>query len=223
MHPKNWLIVICMFAGIWFGGTPAKGEAEEAMLSQDPQPEMTQEREQELEQEQDWSQLAISAQDLPPVFEGMPAEDLAKLKQELRQNDLPVQSLFAFMKRNNFELLLGLTTPLKNQQSQKDFEQILAEPEVLRQLVTEGMGESQVVEEIEIEQLDNIGESVAGVTLKLNLEGDRFMLDIVAFRRESIGAFVFLLYLDGETPIMPIVNLARTLDNRALEMLTQAN
>jgi hypothetical protein len=223
MHPKNLLIFICLFAGIWFGVAPAKGQTEAPTLSDSPSSEMTQEREQELEQERDWSELAIDAQDLPPGFQGMPAEDLAKLKQELSENDLSVESVFAFMEPNNFELLLGLTTPLKNQQSQKDFEQILAEPEVLRELVTDGMGETQIVEQIEIEELDNIGESVAGVTLKLNLEGVPAQLDIVAFRRQSIGAFMFLLYLDGQTPRMPIVNLARILDDRALELLTQAN
>jgi hypothetical protein len=129
--------------------------------------------------------------DLPPGFQGMPAEDLAELKQELSADDFSVESVFAFMEPNNFELLLGLTTPLQNQQAENQFEQILAEPEVLRKLVTDGMGETQILEQTEIEELDDIGESVAGVTLKLNLEGVPANLDIVAFRREAIGAFVF--------------------------------
>jgi hypothetical protein len=99
----------------------------------------------------------------------------------------------------------------------------LAEPEVLRKLVTDGMGETQILEQTEIEELDDIGESVAGVTLKLNLEGVPANLDIVAFRREAIGAFVFLLYLDGQTPRMPIANLARTLDDRAVGILGNPN
>ena len=61
------------------------------------------------------------------------------------------------------------------------------------------------------------------MTLKLNLEGVPAHLEIVAFRREAIGAFVFLLYLDGQTPRMPIVNLARTLDDRAVGILANPN
>ena len=70
---------------------------------------------------------------------------------------------------------------------------------------------------------ENIGEAVAGVNLTLNLEGVPAHLDIVAFRRDAIGAFVFLLYLEGQTPRMPIANLARTLDNRAQRILARPN
>jgi len=219
MHPKNLLISICLVAGICIGEIPAQAQSEDPVLPESSQTEMTPDG----DRPQDWSQLAIEARDLPPGFQGMPAEDIAKLKQELRENDLPVESVFAFMEPNNFELLLGLTTPLKNQQSQTQFEQILQQPEVLRELVTDGMGSTQILEQVEIDALDDMGESVAGVTLKLNMEGVPAQLDIVAFQRESIGAFMFLLYLDGQTPRMPIVNLARTLDNRAVEMLTEVN
>lgn len=219
MQRKNLLIFICLVTGIWIGSSPVKGQIEPTILSQSTQTQTTQ----RSPQNRDWSQLVIDAQDLPPGFQGMPAEDLAELKQELSDNDFSVESVFAFMEPNNFELLLGLTTPLQNQQAENDFEQILAEPEVLRKLVTDGMGETAILEQNEIEELDNIGESVAGVTLKLNLEGVPANLEIVAFRREAIGAFVFLLYLDGQTPRMPIVNLARTLDDRAVGILENSN
>lgn len=219
MQLKNLLIFIGLFGGIWLGAIPAQGETEDPMLPESPPAQTVA----QAAPGRDWSQLTIDSQDLPPEFQGMPAEDLAKLKQELRQNDLAVESVFAFMEPNNFELLLGLTTPLKNQQERNDFEQILAKPEVLQKLVTDGMGETEILEQTQIEELDNIGEAVAGVTLKLNLEGVPANLDIVAFRREAIGAFVFLLYLDGQTPRMSIVNLARTLDNRALGILANSN
>lgn len=218
MQRKNLLIFICLVTGILMGSSPSIGQIEPT-LAQNAQPQSTQ----RSSPSRDWSQLTIDAQDLPPGFQGMPAEDLAELKQELSENDFSVESVFAFMEPNNFELLLGLTTPLQNQQAENEFEQILAEPEVLRKLVTDGMGETAILEQTEIEELDNIGESVAGVTLKLNLEGVPANLEIVAFRREAIGAFVFLLYLDGQTPRMPIVNLARTLDNRAVGILADPN
>ena len=219
MNPKKLLMLICLFSGIWLGGTPATGQTEELRLPESPQTQTIE----QPEQERDWSEVVIKSKDLPPEFEGMPAEDLAELKQELSQEDFSVESVFAFMEPNNFELLLGVTTPLENQQEQNDFEAILAEPEVLRKLVTEGMGSTQILEQNPLEELENIGEAVAGVTLKLNLEGVPANLDIVAFRRDAIGAFVFLLYLDGQTPRMPIANLARTLDDRAQGILGTPN
>ena len=216
MNPKKLLMLICLFSGIWLGGTPAKAQTQELRLPDSPQT-------QTIEQERDWSEVVINSQDLPPEFQGMPAEDLAELKQELRKEDFSVETVFAFMEFDNFELLFGVTTPLENQQEQNDFEAILAEPEVLRELVTDGMGAAQILEQNPLEELENIGEAVAGVTLKLNLEGVPANLDIVAFRRDVIGAFVFLLYLDGQTPRMPIANLARTLDDRAQGILATPN
>lgn len=218
MHSKNLLIAACLFTGICLGVTVSPGETSQPMLSQNVPSQRVQPR----NQGRDLSQLAINAQDLPPEFQAMPPEELLKLKQELGQEDFPVGSLFAFAEPNNFELLLGMTTALKNQQEQSDFEAILASPESLQRLMTEGMGGTQIIQQTPL-RLENIGQAVAGVNLKLNLEGVPANLDIVAFRRDAVGAFVFLLYLEGQTPRMPIANLAQILDRRAQGILAAPN
>jgi hypothetical protein len=218
MHPKNLLIAACLFTGICLGVTPGPAETSQPMLSQNVPSQTVQPR----NQGRDLSQVAIDPQDLPPEFQAMPPDQLAKLKQELGQEDFPVESLFAFAEPNNFELLLGMTTSLKSQQEQSDFEAILASPESLQRLMTEGMGGTQIIQQTPL-RLENIGQAVAGVNLKLNLEGVPANLDIVAFRRDAVGAFVFLLYLEGQTPRMPIANLAGILDRRAQGILAAPN
>lgn len=223
MHAKNWLIAVCLFTGICLGVVPGKAEAPrpllaEGLLSQRGSAQGVQPR----NQNRDWSQLVIRAQDLPSGFQGMPPDQLNQLRRELSQEDFSVASVFAFMEPNNFEMLLGITTPLQSPQKQREFEAILASPGSLQRLVTEGMGTTQILQQTPL-RLENIGEAVAGVNLKLNMEGVPANLDIVAFRRDTIGAFVFLLYLEGQTPKMPIANLARTLDNRAKGILAAPN
>jgi hypothetical protein len=109
MQRKNLLIFIGLVTGIWIGSTPVQGQIEPTIPAQDAQSQTTQ----TSPPDRDWSQVVIDAQDLPPGFQGMPAEDLAELKQELSADDFSVESVFAFMEPNNFELLLGLTTPCK--------------------------------------------------------------------------------------------------------------
>lgn len=218
MHPKNLLVAACLFTGICLGVTPGPAETSQPMLSQNVPSQRVQPR----NQGRDLSQVAINAQDLPREFQAMPAQELAKLKQELEQEDFPVESLFAFMEPKNFEMLLGMTTALKSQQEQNDFEAILASPESLQRVMTEGMGATQILQQTPL-RLENVGQAVAGVNLKLNLEGVPANLDIVAFRRDTIGAFVFLLYLEGQTPRRPIANLAGILDRRAQSILAAPN
>lgn len=218
MHPKNLLIAACLFTGICLGVTASPAETSQPMLSQNVPSQRVQPR----NQGRDWSQLVINAQDLPREFQAMPAEELAKLKQELGQEDWSVESLFAFMEPNNFEMLLGMTTLLKNPQEQNDFEAILASPESLQRVIAEGMGATQIIQQTPL-RLENVGQAVAGVNLKLNLEGVPANLDIVAFRRDAVGAFVFLLYLEGQTPRRPIANLAGILDRRAQSILAAPN
>jgi hypothetical protein len=222
MHPKNLFVVICLFTGIWIGGTPSQAETDRPLEAQILAQNVPSQRTQPRNQGRDWSQLVIRAQDLPSGFQGMPADQLNQLRQELTQDGLSIGSVFAFMEPKNFEMLIGVTTPLQSPQEQNDFEAILASPGALQRMITEGMGATQILQQTPL-RLENIGEAVAGVNLKLNMEGVPANLDIVAFRRDAIGAFVFLLYLEGQIPQRPIANLARTLDNRAKDILGAPN
>ena len=44
-------------------------------------------------------------------------------------------------------------------------------------------------------------------------------MEMVAFRRDTVGAFVAVMYFDGDTPIMPIDEAARKFDDRIMEAL----
>lgn len=58
------------------------------------------------------------------------------------------------------------------------------------------------------------------MTLAVNLEGDPVRVDVVFFRRDVVGAVVYVYYFDGESPLVPTEDVARKLDERIIEVLS---
>ncbi|WP_199247163.1 hypothetical protein [[Phormidium] sp. ETS-05] len=175
-----------------------------------------------LAQRPNFSQLVLTAQDLPKSFQAMPQTDLEQLRRDLTQEDFQVASVFAFMDPNNFELVMGITTQIQSPAEQQDFDRTLNQPEVLQALLTEGLGQSEIKRRQPLTNLNNIGNSAGGVSLDVDLEGVPARLDIIAFRRDEVGAFVFVMYLNEETPVMAASEVARKLDARVVKMLSTA-
>lgn len=172
------------------------------------------------------STAVLTSQDLPPGFQAMPPSELTKLQRDLSQDDFKVESVFAFIKpqQQNFDLIMGLTSLIETPKDQAEFDSTLTQPEVLRGLLTSGLGETQVLDQQTISGLNNIGNAAGGVSLKVNLDGRTpARLDIVGFRRGTVGAFVFVMYLDGKTPVIPIAEVARKLDSRVQGVVSRAN
>ena len=46
-------------------------------------------------------------------------------------------------------------------------------------------------------------------------------MEMVAFRRDAVGAFVAVMYFDGDAPIVPIDEAARKFDDRIVEALSE--
>lgn len=175
-----------------------------------------------LAQTPNFSQLVLTGQDLPKSFQAMPQADLEQLRRDLTQEDFPVASVFAFMDPNNFELVMGITTQIQSPAEQQEFDRTLNQPEVLQAMLTEGLGQTEIKGRQPLTNLNNIGNSAGGVSLDVDLEGVPARLDIIAFRRDVVGAFVFVMYLNEETPVMPAPEVARKLDERVMKMLNTA-
>ncbi len=175
-----------------------------------------------LAQTPNFSQLVLTVQDLPKSFQAMPQADLEQLRRDLTQEDFPVASVFAFMDPNNFELVMGITTQIQSPAEQQDFDRTLNQPAVLQAMLTEGLGQTEIKGQQPLTNLNNIGNSAGGVSLDVDLEGVPARLDIIAFRRDVVGAFVFVMYLNEETPVMPAAEVARKLDERVVKMLNTA-
>ncbi|MEB3826504.1 hypothetical protein [Phormidium sp. CCY1219] len=208
--------LLCLFLGAMTGTVSATAEIE----PQTPEARVAIATEL-LAQTSQWSDVTIQLSDLPEGFTAMPASELAELKEELARDDIDVENVFAFVAQQRFQLIMGITTLLQTQQQQEKFDEILRDPQVLRTLIAEEMD----TPEDPAEPLDvkRIGDAAGGVRLPVNLEGLMAQLEILAFRQDEMGAFIFVLYREGERPLVEIAEIARQLESRAQAVVSRPN
>jgi len=171
----------------------------------------------------DLSQVVLTLQDLPPGFEEMPSE-LAALKAKLNQQEtFKAESVFAFQKTNQpFQLLMGFTTLLPTRLEQATFDSYLNQSAFVQPFL-EGFqqgSQAEVVEprKLKLPSLNQIGNASAGWGASAKVKGIPISLDAVLLRRGQVGALMISMYMEGETPPLPISEIARKLDERAKEV-----
>jgi hypothetical protein len=64
----------------------------------------------------------------------------------------------------------------------------------------------------------NIGNESGGITSVIDMWGTPFRIDVVLFRRENVAAVLFVMYFDGETPLVSIQEAAEIFDQRIIEV-----
>ena len=167
----------------------------------------------------DLSDAVLTLQDLPSGFEEMPLAELGMTEADLSQEDFAVESLFAFLEAEHFEMVMGFTALLPTGVEQAGFNVVLRHPDVLLELMIGGMGAVDVLEQKELPDLDDIGDVSVGLTVAVDIEGIPMRIDVVVFRRDVVGAVVLVMYIDGDVPVVPVGDVARKLDNRIVEVL----
>jgi len=168
------------------------------------------------------SDLVLSLGDLPAGFQMVSPEEFGLTRESLSGDDLTVVSVFAFMEYARFEFVMGFTTLLETRLDQESFDAELGDTDYLIEAFVLGLGASAVLEQGVIPGLE-VGDTSAGLTVVANLEEIPMRMDMVVFRRDVIGAFVLIMYLDGDVPIIPVAEVAGKLDERIIDLLPQIN
>ena len=168
----------------------------------------------------DLSDAVLTLQDFPSGFEEIPPATFGFTKEDLSQEGFTVESLFAFLEAEHFEFVVGFTTLLPTGLEQAGFDVALRQPDFLLESLIVGMGPVDILEQKELPGLDDIGDASVGLTVVIDVEGFPMRVDVVAFRRDIAGAFVIIMYLDGEVPIVPIGDVARKFDERVVGVLS---
>lgn len=169
-----------------------------------------------------WADVTLRLEDLPRGFRAMPPADLARLKQDLRQEEINVENVFAFVGQEQFQLIMGITTRLETAQQQEEFDELLRDPEKLKSLLAENLQDTAVPAQ-PLNNVNNIGDVAAGVSLLVDLDNLLAQLEILVLRRNQMGAFVFVLYREGGRPLHPIAQVGRLLDRRVQALRTGRN
>jgi len=168
-------------------------------------------------QQSNFSQATISLQDLPPGFIEIPSENLAPIANILNQKGVKVEKMSLFIYPQNREFLMIATMTLSPEAKkagysleQVDFRQLMGP----MMLGSRQVGEIEVLEQKELSDLNNIGDSSTGMTTLARMRGMTVRTDMATFRRNEVLAFTLVTYPKGDAPVVQVGNVARELDTR---------
>jgi hypothetical protein len=184
------------------------------------------------------SALTLTLQDLPAGFQELPAQikpliaaQLDTIKEVLGQQNLQLDNSFSFVNPQPLEVVLGFSTILPNQPlTLLKFDaslQQLQQPNTIQKLqeqlqaIQPGIN---VVEYKALPDLNNIANSSRGITLVIKMQDlPPLRMEMVGFRRNKVGSFTAVVYLDGAKPVITVKDVAAKLDDRILQSSPAAN
>jgi len=171
----------------------------------------------------------LTADDLPAGFVAIPPEvreqvigQFGILAREFGQDSLEIKNLFGFFNLKEFQAVLGFTGELPTASEQESFDnnlQRLQDPKVQEQILSriqeklKDAGDVEVTNYRLLPELNTLGDASVGLSLELAMEGELFEIELVAFRRQSTGAFTAVVYPQSGEAIA-LKGLAETLDRR---------
>jgi len=194
---------------------PVVDAAEEPVVEVEPTAEPT------AVPDMDLSDLILTAADFPDAaFTDVSLEEMGMSAADLNSEDFTVESFFALLESTNFEMVMGFTTQVNGPLEKAGFDLVLKQPNTLIESFLGGMGDVGDAEPNELPEFaDTVGDSSAGMTVLANMEGMGMRMDVVVFRRDSIGTFVITMYLDGQTPPVSLMDVAQKFDEKIVTFL----
>jgi len=157
----------------------------------------------------------LGVEDLPPGFESVPPEDFGLEEGQEFAEGFTIGNAFAFVEPTSFEVIFGFTMPLERRLDQVGFDVALERPEVLIEAFVAGLGETGYEEVAVLEGMDQIGDKSNGIGLVMFIDPLAFQVEMVIFRKGELGAFLMLMYFQGEQPSTVARELAETMAARA--------
>lgn len=163
------------------------------------------------------STALVTLQDLPTGFKPLAEADFKEMSRDLTEGDYPAQGLFAFQEDKHFEYVMGFTTPLPTRLEQVAFDKEIEKSSFFDEWAkgfVEGAGDAEISEQTVLTGLEGIGDAIAGRSFVASIAGIPLRIEMVLFRRAEVGAFAWVMYIDGDQPVVPIEQVAQKMDSR---------
>ena len=164
----------------------------------------------------DISDWTLRIEDLTDHFEVTTMVDLGLDSEPyLFEGEYPIIDLFSFIDSNDeFESVFGWTFLIEDEEDQVDFDDTIQEMELFTDQLVEDLSVEEVIDQEELEMPEGLGDSSKYTTVVAKIEDVYFRFDMILFRRDGAGVYCAIIYLDGEDPVIPLQDLALTLDTR---------
>jgi hypothetical protein len=117
------------------------------------------------------------------------------------------------MQPEQFEIVMGFTTLLSNKLEQAGFDAGLRDPELLSESFIGGMGATNILDQQEL-VLEDLGDEAAGLSIVADMAGVPMQVDVAVFRKDQLGAFVMMMYMEDQEVSIAIEEVARKLANK---------
>jgi len=168
----------------------------------------------------DISGVVLTLEDLPPGFEEIPPEEFGLSKEDMSDDEFFVENIFLFMQVEPIELIMGFSILIPSTLDQLSFDVALTQPELFMDsfLMAFELGDGNDVRELP--DLAIYGDTSTGFTSAADMGlGMVMRMDVAVIRRDFVGAILIIMYIDGETPVVTIDEIASKMDERIIEVL----
>lgn len=168
----------------------------------------------------DFAEIRLVPADLPLGFNVLQDEFMGVTLDEVSNSHLGLETSFILWRTTPFELVFGLSQRL-NRSEQSIFDSGVDHAEALLDGFLVALG-AQSVGELEPSQPPaDVGDSVSGFYINAILEGmGAVRVEIVIFRRDGVGIYLFVMYLAEEQPVVTASELAEKMDRRILDVIS---
>ncbi|KAI9129151.1 hypothetical protein [Acaryochloris sp. CCMEE 5410] len=173
----------------------------------------------------------LVASDLPPGFREVPTPISSLIRGAISStisdhfgsNEIQIRDLVTYMNLNQWTLIIGFVTPLNNENAVQMFDLGLEQPSALEKFVTGikksnyYLGSVNIVEQRVAPSLSQkIGQVSTGMAVIAKARNVSLFSEMVAFRRNNLGAMLIVGRLNDNIPSMTTSKLAQKFDSQLL-------
>jgi hypothetical protein len=169
--------------------------------------------------EPDLTSAVLMLEDLPPGFEEFTPADMGLTLDDFSDETFQPKEVFIFLNSEDFQMVFGFNFLLTSKLDRASFDVGISQPDVTLPALINGLGSENVQDEKILDGFDGIGEKQIGMSMIADLEGVPLQVEVLMFRRETVGAIVMSMVLEGDSPNITLHDLGMKLDQNIQESL----
>ncbi len=162
----------------------------------------------------DTASWTLNRDDLTADFEATTLEELGIVSENLLfEGEYPLINIFSYIDSSDeFEGIYGWTFLIEDESDQADFDAEIQEMNLFTDQMIEDLAVQEVIDQQELGMPEDLGDSSRAITVVAMIDDVDFRFDMVLFRRDTAGVYCVTIYLDGEISVVPIQDVALTID-----------
>jgi hypothetical protein len=126
---------------------------------------------------------------------------------------------FVFVNSTDFQMIMGFKFFLNSSLDRLGFDIEINQPETIMSSFVEGIGAENVQDQEILAGFEDIGNTRVAMTMIADLEGIPIRLDVLLFRRDTVGAMIMSMTFEGDSPNISLHELGSLLDQKFQEAL----